>query len=111
MFRRFATLLVLSVSIPALAADIAVLMRPTPLYIAPDTTSQRLTMAQRGIEAFPQEVDPPILDDRLEEHAGMGVGEARRDPAEADVPEQDGDTYAQPSFQWSVTRPDLLLQV
>jgi len=51
MFRRFAALLVLSLSLPALAADIAVLMRPTPLYIAPDTTSQRLTMAQRGIEA------------------------------------------------------------
>src|SRR3954470_17740013 len=51
MFRRFVGLLVLSLSLPALAADIGVLMRPTPLYIAPDTTSQRLTMAQRGIEA------------------------------------------------------------
>src|SRR3954468_24907579 len=51
MLRRFAALLVLSLSVPAVAADIGVLMRPTPLYIAPDTTSQRLTMAQRGIEA------------------------------------------------------------
>src|SRR3954462_14920435 len=51
MFRRFAWVMVLLMSLPALAAEIGVLMRPTPIYIAPDTTSQRLTMAQRGIEA------------------------------------------------------------
>jgi hypothetical protein len=51
MFRRLACVMVLLLSLPALAADIGVLMRPTPIYIAPDTTSQRLTMAQRGIEA------------------------------------------------------------
>ena len=51
MFRGFVALIVLLVSLPALAADIGVLMRPTPIYIAPDTTSQKLTTAQRGIEA------------------------------------------------------------
>src|SRR3954451_23849715 len=51
MLRRFAALIVLSLPLRALAADIGVLMRPTPIYIAPDTTSQRLTLAQRGIEA------------------------------------------------------------
>jgi outer membrane protein assembly factor BamD (BamD/ComL family) len=51
MVLRFAALIVVLMSLPALAADIGVLMRPTPIYIAPDTTSQRLTMAQRGIEA------------------------------------------------------------
>ncbi len=40
----------------------------------------------------------------------MCLGEARRDPAEGEVPEQDGDTDAQPSFERSVSRPDLLLQ-
>src|SRR3954464_4497488 len=51
MFRRFACVMVLLMSLPALAADIGVLMRPTPIYIAPDTTSQKLSTAQRGIEA------------------------------------------------------------
>src|SRR3954464_8023184 len=51
MFRRFACVMVLLMSLPALAADIGVLMRPTPIYISPDTTSQKLSTAQRGIEA------------------------------------------------------------
>src|SRR5437879_4136138 len=51
MMRRFAALIVVLISLPALAANIGVLMRPTPIYIAPDTTSQKLTTAQRGIEA------------------------------------------------------------
>src|SRR2546423_14921227 len=51
MFRRFACVMVLLMSVPAIAADIGVLMRPTPIYIAPDTTSQKLSTAQRGIEA------------------------------------------------------------
>src|SRR6266478_6715655 len=51
MVRGLAALIVLLMSLPALAADIGVLMRPTPIYIAPDTTSQKLTTAQRGIEA------------------------------------------------------------
>src|SRR5216110_1462289 len=51
MLARLAVLMVLLISLPAFAADIAVLMRPTPIYIAPDTTSQKLTTAQRGIEA------------------------------------------------------------
>lgn len=50
MIRRLAVLTFL-MSLPAFAADIGVLMRPTPIYIAPDTTSQKLTTAQRGIEA------------------------------------------------------------
>ena len=51
MVRRLAVAIGLLLSMPALAADIGVLMRPTPIYIAPDTTSQKLTTAQRGIEA------------------------------------------------------------
>ena len=51
MIRRFAVLICLVVALPSFAAEIGVLMRPTPIYIAPDTTSQRLTLAQRGIEA------------------------------------------------------------
>ena len=39
MVRGFAALIVLLMSLPALAADIGVLMRPTPIYIAPDTAS------------------------------------------------------------------------
>ena len=49
MLKRLASLLLISAS--AFAADIGVLMRPTPIYISPDTTSQKLTTAQRGIEA------------------------------------------------------------
>jgi len=51
MVRRFTIWLFLLVALPALAADIGVLIRPTPIYLAPDTTSQKLTTAQRGIEA------------------------------------------------------------
>jgi hypothetical protein len=51
MFRRFACMMVLLMSLPAFAADIGILMRPTPIYISPDTTSQKLSTAQRGIEA------------------------------------------------------------
>src|SRR4051795_2129657 len=51
MLRRFVVAILLMSALPAFTAEIGVLMRPTPIYIAPDTTSQRLTMAQRGIEA------------------------------------------------------------
>src|SRR5438270_3271546 len=51
MFRRSACMMVLLLSLPAFAADIGILMRPTPIYISPDTTSQKLSTAQRGIEA------------------------------------------------------------
>src|SRR5438067_7026780 len=51
MVRNFKVLALLLMSLPACAAEIGVLMRPTPIYLAPDTTSQKLTTAQRGIEA------------------------------------------------------------
>src|SRR3954464_4964860 len=51
MFRKLAVVVLALAALPAFAAEIGVLMRPTPIYIAPDTTSQRLTIAQRGIEA------------------------------------------------------------
>ena len=61
MFRRFACSIVLVMSLPALAAEIGVLMRPTPIYISPDTTSQKLTTAQRGIEAALLDRNPKFL--------------------------------------------------
>jgi hypothetical protein len=51
MFRKLAVVVLAVSALPSFAAEIGVLMRPTPIYIAPDTTSQRLTIAQRGIEA------------------------------------------------------------
>ena len=57
-------LICLVVALPSFAAEIGVLMRPTPIYIAPDTTSQRLTLAQRGVidpQSTAQGVDPQTL--------------------------------------------------
>src|SRR3954466_11725410 len=51
MFRKLVVLVFVVAALPTFAAEIGVLIRPTPIYIAPDTTSQRLTLAQRGIEA------------------------------------------------------------
>src|SRR3954466_544774 len=51
MVRNLAVVVLALAALPSFAAEIGVLMRPTPIYIAPDTTSQRLTLAQRGIEA------------------------------------------------------------
>jgi outer membrane protein assembly factor BamD (BamD/ComL family) len=51
MLRRFVVAILFMSALPAFTAEIGVLMRPTPIYIAPDTTAQRLTIAQRGIEA------------------------------------------------------------
>lgn len=61
MVRRFAALILVMVSLPALAAEIGVLMRPTSIYLAPDTTSQKLTTAQRGIEAALLDRNPKFL--------------------------------------------------